>query len=631
MKYLLTILILVFTLNFGFAQNKQNELQTKSSLAIRYYNARDYEKALPLLKEVYGITHSSAYFGYYLTCLTELDRFAEAENEIQKEIKNQKNVRTEYYIHWGYILNQEGKKEEASQKYRLALENIQADKGSYLTVGNTFMMYQEYGWARDVYLQGRNLLDDEDFTYELARIYLYLRDYENMMEEYLNLLRGNEKQLARVESSLSSAMRLDIDDGLRDQFREQILLRIQNEPGVIGYNRLLIWFFLQEKKFASALRQSIAIDKRTGEETGQIAQLGDMALRNKEYSEAKKAYRYLLDQGSESPYYAQAFARNLNAGYLEYINSYPDDSIKGIALAKDFENGLNFLHYGPATLNLIREYAHLLTFYLNDPDRALAVLETGLKIPGLKPEQIGELKTEIADSYVFADDPWEAMLIYSQVIEDNKNSLGDEVKLKKAKLGYYMGNFSWAKAQLDVLKASTSKLIANDAMELSMMIGNNLDLDTTAVPLQMFAKADLRFFQNRNSDAMAILDSLEEQFPYHSLVDDILFRKAKLEMGKQNYELAAAYLDSIVADYSYELLGDDALYQLAEICNYDLGQKERARDLYKKMLTAYPGSIYIEESRTKYRELREVYPDNDSDFTEPDKIIMDETMPNEFE
>ena len=80
--------------------------------------------------------------------------------------------------------------------------------------------------------------------------------------------------------------------------------------------------------------------------------------------------------------------------------------------------------------------------------------------------------------------PWEAMLIYSQVIEENKtNSLGDEVKLKKARLGYYMGNFSWAKAQLDVLKASTSKLTANDAMELSMMIGNNLNLDTLAASI----------------------------------------------------------------------------------------------------------------------------------------------------
>jgi tetratricopeptide (TPR) repeat protein len=302
---------------------------------------------------------------------------------------------------------------------------------------------------------------------------------------------------------------------------------------------------------------------------------------------------------------------------MEYTNEGGGNLEQGQALATDFENGLLYLSIGPATLNLVREYAHLLAFYLNDTEKAITVLEKGEKVPQLKPEELGLLKTEMADIYVYADDPWEAMLIYSQVIEANKkNSLGDEVKLKKAKLGYYMGNFSWAKAQLDVLKASTSKLTANDAMELSMLIGNNLNLDTTAVPLTMFAKADLRFFQNKSDESMTILDGLAELYPYHSLVDNILFRKAKIEMDKQNYAMAAEYLQTIVTDFSYDLLGDDALYLLAEIYNYHLGQEEKAKELYKQMLTSYPGSVFTEESREKYRELRKVYPDKEPENKE---------------
>ncbi|QIA06823.1 tetratricopeptide repeat protein [Draconibacterium halophilum] len=389
-----------------------------------------------------------------------------------------------------------------------------------------------------------------------------------------------------------------------------MLKRIQTEPRVIGYNRLLIWFFLQEKKFSSALRQSIALDRRTGAEDGQIAQLGDLALRNKEYAQAQKAYTYLMDKGQDTPFYAQAYARNIHAKYMEYTNEADSDLEQGKALADEFESGLQYLNIGPATLNLVREYAHLLAFYLNDTESAISVLEKGEKVPQLKPEQLGQLKAEMADIYVYADDPWEAMLIYSQVIEANKkNSLGDEVKLKKAKLGYYMGNFSWAKAQLDVLKASTSKLTANDAMELSMLIGNNLNLDTTAVPLQLFSRADLLFFQNRPDEAMLVLDSISETYPYHSLVDNILFRKAKIEVDNKNYAMAAEYLQTIVTDFSYDLLGDDALYMLAEINHYNLGQEEKAKELYKQMLTSYPGSVFTEESREKYRELRKIYPD----------------------
>lgn len=612
MKYFLIILILVFGLNEGFGQQrKRSELQTKSSLALKYYNARDYEKAMPLLKEVYKLSRNSTYFRYYITSMVELRKYAEAEAEIQAEIKKQKTPRPEYFVHWGRVLKVQKRNDEAQEKFEQALRAIPANKGMYLNTANTFLVWGEYDLARQTYLQGRKALPAEQFNYELARAYLYLRDYENMMEEYLNLLRQSEKQLARVQSSLSSAMRLDIDDGLRNQFRGQVLKRIQAEPNVIGYNRLLIWFFLQEKKFASALRQSIALDRRTGAEAPQIAQLGNMAIRNKQYTDAQKAYKYLMDKGKESPFYAQAYAQNIHASYLKFVNDEDNDPETGKALAVQFRDGLEYLGYGPATLNLIREHAHLLAFYLNETDSALQVLGRGLKIPQLKPEQRGALKTEMADIYVYANDPWEAMLIYSQVIDANKkNTLGDRVKLKKAKLGYYMGNFSWAKAQLDVLKASTSKLTANDAMELSMLIGNNLNLDTTAVPLQMFARADFLFFQNKNHEAMAVLDSLAEAYPYHTLVDEILYRKAKIETENGNYTLAATYLEQILNDFGYELLGDDALYMLAELCNYQLDEKERARDLYRQMLTSYPGSVFIEESREKYRELREIYPED---------------------
>ncbi|WP_319231216.1 tetratricopeptide repeat protein [Draconibacterium orientale] len=617
MRHFIILLLLITGLNTGFAQQQRSEVQTKSSLAIRYYNAKDFEKAAPLLKEVYELTRNSTYFRYYINSLISLNEFAEAESELQQEIKKQKTPRPEYYVHLGQVFKSQNRNEEARLMFQDAINKIPANRGAYLTTANSFLGWGEYGLACDTYLKGRATLPEESFNYELARTYLYLRDYSNMMEEYLNLLREDEKHLARVQSSLSSAMRLDIDDGLRDQFRGQVLKRIQAEPKIIGYNRLLIWFFLQEKKFSSALRQSIALDKRTGAEDGQIAQLGDLALRNKEYAQAQKAYEYLMDKGEETPYFSQAYARNIHAKYMEYTNEGDGNPEQGQALATDFENGLLYLSIGPATLHLVREYAHLLAFYLNDTEKAIAVLEKGGKVPQLKPEELGLLKTEMADIYVYADDPWEAMLIYSQVIEANKkNSLGDEVKLKKAKLGYYMGNFSWAKAQLDVLKASTSKLTANDAMELSMLIGNNLNLDTTAVPLTMFAKADLRFFQNKSDEAMTILDGLAESYPYHSLVDNILFRKAKIEMDKQNYAMAAEYLQTIVTDFSYDLLGDDALFLLAEINNYHLGQPEKAKELYKQMLTSYPGSVFTEESREKYRELRKVYPDKEPENKE---------------
>ena len=632
MRYLLIIFAFILAIQNAQAQQPQQQAKTDAQLAITYYNSRDYEKAVPLLLSVYKKSSNDYYFRLYINSLVQLDRFSEAEEEINREIKKSKTVNPELTIYLGYVLEEQGRIEEATEKYEQAISTLPPDKGSYLVTANTFLQWGKYDYVVETYLKGRDEIPGEQFNYELARAYLYQRNYDEMLEEYLNLLRQDEKQLPRVQSSLSSAMRLDIDDGLRNQFRSQVLKRIQVEPNVIGYNRLLIWFFLQEKKFSSALRQSIALDKRTGQEDPQIAQLGQLALNNRSYEDAQSAYEYLLAKGDESPFYKQAYSQHVHVNYIQFTSSTKNDLEKGKELSAKFNEAMEYLGYNPASLDLIQEYAHLLAFYLNESEKAIEILHKGLQIPRLKPEQIGELKTEMADIYVFSDDLWEAMLIYSQVIEANKmNSLGDNVKLKKAKLGYYMGNFSWAKAQLDVLKASTSKLTANDAMDLSLLIGNNLDLDTTAIPLQMFARADLLFFRNKDSMAMATLDSIVEMFPYNSLDDDILFRKSKIAVEKQDYATAATYLEQIVDDFSYEVLADDALFELANLYNYHLGAPERARDLYKKMLFTYPGSVFVEESRAAYRELREVYPDEEMDQKSSDEdLFMNPATPNEL-
>jgi len=597
---------------------KSTKIQTTSQLAISYYNAKDYEKAIPLLLEVYEASKNSTYFKYYLTCLIELGRLEEAQDQIRREIRKRKTPRPEFYVHWGYLLKIQEKNEESLEKFQQAIDIIPSNKGYFLITANAFIQWGEYDLAEKTYLKGREVIPGERFNYELARVYLYNRNYEKMMEEYLDLLKTNEKQLSRIQSSLNSAMRLDIDDGLRNKFRGQVLKRIQAEPNVTSYNRLLIWFFLQEKKFSSALRQLIALDRRTANEGLQIVRLGNMALNNKDFDVAQKAYEFLIGKGENSPYFKHAFMQNIHASYKKYIAEERNDGESGENLKKLFNEGLIFLGYNEGTTDLIQEYAHLMAFYLGETDEAITILQKGIAIPRLNPEKLGKLKTELADVYVYANDPWEATLIYSQVIDANKAStLGDRVKLKKAKLGYYLGNFSWAKAQLDVLKASTSKLTANDAMELSLLIGNNLNLDTTAVPLQMFARADLLFFRNKDSLAMATLDSLAEQYPYHTLVDDILFRKSKIEINQQNYAEAAIHLEKIVSDFSYDLLADDALYMLAKIYHFNLDRKEEAKELYKEMLSRHPGSVFVDESRKKYRELREIYPDKEpeTDFS----------------
>jgi hypothetical protein len=578
--------------------------------AVKYFEDRDFTKAAPLFRESYAATGNIFYFKWYIQCLSELQDFEKAESELKKEIRKIKPPLPDLLIEYGYILGLQKKTAEAAVQYDEAIRITPPNKNSILNTANQFLQWREYERAEKVYDKGAKELPKESFQLELAQVHLLLRNYHRMMNEIMDAVRLTEENLVRVQGLLTSALYLDIDNGLREEFRKALIKRIQVEPAVVGYNRLLIWFYLQEKQFAAALRQTVALDRRTGSENQQILAFAQMALNNNFFTEASSALEYILSKGKDNTVFFTANYLKLHADYLNFTLNNPGNLTQGKKLAADFENGLEILGYNAMTFTLVREYAHLLSFYLNNSEKAKTVLNRELALP-LRPEQWGELKTELADVNINAGDPYEAILLYSQVIDANRdNTVGDEVKLKKAKLGYYLGNFSWAEAQLDVLKASTSKLTANDAMELEVFIRNNSGQDSTLKALSLFARADLLLFRNQDSLAVALLDSIRSVFADDLLVDDILLRKARTEVRKSNYGKALSLLDEIVKDYSGDLLADDALFMEAEIYQYRLKDTDKAAAAYKKILFDYSGSIYVSEARKRYRELTGAVPDN---------------------
>jgi TolA-binding protein len=284
-------------------------------------------------------------------------------------------------------------------------------------------------------------------------------------------------------------------------------------------------------------------------------------------------------------------------------SEYQEEDLK--QLNKEYSRNIKELGKSSFTLPLIRGQANLYGYYLDKVDTAIQVLQSAIQIPGISKEDQAETKIELADLYLLDNEIWEASLLYSQVEKDFKyDQLGEVAKFKNAKVAYYTGDFFWAQAQLDVLKGSTSKLIANDALDLSLLITDNIGLDSVAEPLRMFARADLLFFKKDYDAANESLDSIPKYFPQSSLKDDVLFSKYEIEMAKRNYAEAAKKLRELISDYGEDILGDDALFELALLEEEKLGNITTAMDLYKRLLTTYPSSLHVVESRKRYRMLR---------------------------
>jgi TolA-binding protein len=200
---------------------------------------------------------------------------------------------------------------------------------------------------------------------------------------------------------------------------------------------------------------------------------------------------------------------------------------------------------------------------------------------------------------------WDASLLYSQVEKDFKyEAVGQGAKFRNAKLSYFASDFNWAKAQCDILKGATSKTIANDALDLSLIITDAIGIDTNAAPLSMFSASELLILQHKYDKALEKLDSINILFSEHTLGDDIYYKKAEIYKLTNRYTESAKMYENILEFYPTELYGDDALFKEAELYERYLNDKEKAKQLYQDMLVKYPGSIYVVESRKRYRDLR---------------------------
>jgi TolA-binding protein len=182
--------------------------------------------------------------------------------------------------------------------------------------------------------------------------------------------------------------------------------------------------------------------------------------------------------------------------------------------------------------------------------------------------------------------------------------LGELARYKNAQLSYYMADFEWAQAQLNILKGATTHLISNDAISLSTFIMDNMGLDTTLYPMQKYAEAELLVFQNEFDKAMSSLDSISMIYPQHTLADDIVMMRAKIELKRRDYTKAAEYFTTIRTKYGEDILADDATFMLAELYETVLDDKAKAMELYQDILVTYKSSVLVVEARKRFRILR---------------------------
>lgn len=562
-------------------------------LGENYYREGEYEKATQIFTKLYSKNpFNTSYLSRLISCYQETDQFLKAENLLKSIIK--KNPKRGFlHVFLGYNYQRQQFNNLAKNHYNLALNSLDKNASSGGITGRIFKDYNLLDNSILAYEKAMSQNKNVNYSFQIAQIYGEKGDFKKMFEAYINLVDKTETYLSLVKRYTSKYLTDDAENEVNILFRKTLLRKSASNPKDI-WNVLLSWLFTQQKDYRKALTQEKALYQRSQADLGAIFDLGKIAFENKNYEEAKECFTFINQTTKLSE---EKIAANLFIAKIAVATNSTDTENLFKSLFKEF--GKNIF-----TLKLQVVYADFLTFSKNKPNEAKAILEHALQFSQSKFDK-ARIKLKLGDILVFTGSYNKALIYFSQIQTQLKNhELAQKARFKVAQTSYFKGDFAWAKAQLKVLKGSTTQLIANDALELFLTITDNEPVDSIPSGLKQYSKAALLAFQNKTQQAIDTLRVINKKFKGQPIEDEALFKQAKLLIKQNNFDAAIINLEKVITLKPEGILIDDAYYELAELYKNHLKNTEKASEYYQKIIFDYSSSIFLVDARKKYRRIR---------------------------
>ena len=587
-KVLLTLMLLI-EVHFGNAQN--NEI-----LADSYYKKGEFKKALiiyqNLLKEK---PYSYNYIFKVVDTHQQLEQFDIAEDILVQKLAKRRNPTL--IVELGYNYQLRDSLDKAHILYKEAITYINEKPNYIYSIARKFEEHSLLDEAIKIYNKAKQLTPDKNYNIQLARIYGDQGDVEKMFENYIEYIDYKPNYLNNIKRSVSDFISENKDNENNVFLRRQLLKKLQQNPSSYWYE-MLSWLYVQEKAYAKSFIQEKAIYKRNPESLDRILELAITALNDNDNDTAKDIFNYILKTTLDPSTALTAHQ------FILQIDSKNGDKKSLDRIEEKYKELFQTFGLSELTLSLQLAYGKFLAFYQKDTDAATKFLRKSMKL-NISDYQEATVKLLLADVLVLQEKFNEALIFYSQIQANLKNSIiSQEARFKVAKTSYYKGDFDWAESQLKILKSSTSQLIANDALDLKLLISDNKYEDSTRTALKLYAKSDLYKFQNKTDKAISILDKILAEHKGESIIDQALYQQAKLYEKKKLFNKAEANYLLIIKDFREEILIDDALYHLAELYNTFLSKTEDAKANYERIIFEHEDSIYFIDARKKFRMLR---------------------------
>jgi tetratricopeptide (TPR) repeat protein len=598
MYHILSVLLLSFSALYA-------QVNTDEKLALEYLNRGEHDKAVLLLEKLRNREPGNeTYYLQLKECYQVLKNKNEEEKLIKKQVKQFPHD-AQYLVELGAFYKRNGEQKEAYKCFGEALKKMVALPDKVSRTAQAFIICQENEYALKAYREGEKYFGKYFYAFDIAQIYLDGGNQAAAVDQFIQMLNDNPALVSQVQTKLGNLLDRDPDGTLKNTLKTALLKEIQKNADGTVFPDMLIWLLVQDKNFEAAYIQAKALDKRLKEGGTRLYELSRICRESNRFETAVKCLNAVIEAGPGGPYYMIARMDLAKAMREQITSSYSVKKEDLLKLEQQYKTIIEEMGGMNETARFKTELANLEAFWLHKPEEAIQILNQVLAMPGISQQDRAQAKLELADVLILTGDMWEPALLYGQVDKEFKNDVqGQEAKYRSARLAYFRGDFELAQNQMKVLKASTSKLIANDALALSLLIMDNLGLDSIRAPLQYFSRAELHSYQNRPDLALATLDSISRFYPNHSLGDEVLYKKAAVYLKSGELSKAISALEQLLKAWPDDLLSDDALFLLGDLSEKELNDREKAMQCFEDILLKHKGSLYTAEARKRYRALR---------------------------
>ncbi len=573
--------------HFAQAQSEQ--------LAQNYFDRGEFEKAVISYEDLLKNNPSNfIYFQKTVECYQQLEQFEKADKAIQDRYNKYKQASLLVELGFNYQLQKDTNK--AARYYNDALDKIKKNPNDVYGIANLFEKHSLIDYALQAYETALAKEPKFNFNFQMALLYGQKGDTDQMIEKFLEESINNPQNLVMIQNQLSRFMIEDSEATFNEALKKALLIRIQKSQDIF-WNQYLSWYYVQLKEYGKAFIQEKAIYKRNPESFSNIINLGQLAIADDDQEDAKDILGFVIENTKDLDLQIKSHS------YLMEMKIKAAQDKDYPLINQELDNLLKEFGISPYSLSLIKLKAHFVAFNMKNPEEGKVILKNALEMP-LNRFQSADIKMELADVLVFEEKFNQALIYYSQIQEDMSNDvIGQEANFKIAKTSYFKNDFKWANHQLEVLKSASSQLIANDALDLFLLISDNTVEDSTQTALKKFAHADFLLFQDKKQDALEAFKAILKENKGDAIEPITLLRIGKIYEKQGDFIAALENYKLILDNFKECIYIDEALFYSAEIY-MQLKEVDKAKPLYEEIITKHEDSIFYVTAQKKYRQLR---------------------------